>query len=93
LDGLGQEFTVNVKGGGEINNSLAVRECLLKGLGLALIPGFVVQEDIKAGQIELLLPGYRDFARGLYAVIPNRKRLSPKARALIDFLKSSNTLA
>lgn len=90
FDAQGQEHSVNVTGTFESNNSLAIRECLLKGLGIALIPAFVVQEDIQAGRLETVLPGYFGFKRNVYAVIPDRKHINSKSRAFIDFLKSSN---
>lgn len=87
FDAQGQEHSVNVTGTFESNNSLAIRECLLKGLGIALIPAFVVQEDIQAGRLETVLPGYFGFKRNVYAVIPDRKHINSKSRAFIDFLK------
>lgn len=93
FDALGQQINVNVTGSFETNNSLAIRECLLKGLGVALIPAFVVQEDIEAGRLQVVLKDYGAFKRNLYAVIPDRKHINSKARALIDFLKPSNAPA
>ena len=93
FDAQGLEHSVNVTGTFESNNSLAIRECLLKGLGIALIPAFIVQEDIQAGRLETVLPGYFGFKRNVYAVIPDRKHINSKTRALIDFLKSSDAQA
>jgi DNA-binding transcriptional LysR family regulator len=93
FDAQAQQINVNVTGNFETNNSLAIRECLLKGLGIALIPAFVVQEDIEAGRLKVILRDYGCFKRNLYAVIPNRKHINSKARAFIDFLKSSNAPA
>jgi len=84
----GQEVTVKVQGNFESNNSLAIRECLLNGLGVALIPEFVVREDIAAGRLVSLLDGYHGFTRNLYAVIPDRKHVNAKARAFIEFVKA-----
>ena len=93
LDADQNELIVNVQGSFESNNSIAIRECLLKGLGVALIPAFVVREDVQAGRLEVVLDDYGGLTRNLYAVIPDRKHISAKARALIDYLKLSNTLA
>lgn len=84
----GNELTVKVDGSFESNNSLAIRECLLGGLGVALIPEFVVKEDIAAGRLTLVLARYHGFTRNLYAVIPDRKHINTKTRAFIDYLKS-----
>lgn len=82
-----RSLSVNVQGTFETNNSLAIRECLLKGLGVALIPAFVVEEDIQAGRLEVIFQDFSGFRRNLYAVIPDRKHINSKARAFIDFLK------
>jgi len=87
FDTQGEEHSVSVTGSFESNNSLAIRECLLKGSGIALIPAFIVQEDIQAGRLDVILQDYSGFARNLYAVIPDRKHINSKARAFIDFLK------
>jgi len=87
FDTQGEEHSVSVTGSFESNNSLAIRECLLKGSGIALIPAFIVQEDIQAGRLDVILQDYSGFTRNLYAVIPDRKHINSKARAFIDFLK------
>jgi DNA-binding transcriptional LysR family regulator len=87
FDTQGQQHNVSVAGTFESNNSLAIRECLLKGSGIALIPAFIVQEDIQAGRLDVILQDYSGFTRNLYAVIPDRKHINSKARAFIDFLK------
>lgn len=84
----GAEVIVKVQGNFESNNSLAIRECLLDGQGVALIPEFVVREDIAAGRLVSLLDGYHGFTRNLYAVIPDRKHVNSKARAFIEFIKA-----
>jgi len=84
-----QETSVNVQGSFESNNSLAIRECLVNGLGIALIPEFVVAEDLAAGRLELVLKNYNGFTRNLYAVIPDRKHINSKTRAFIDYMKNS----
>lgn len=87
FDRQGEELSVNVKGVFETNNSLAIRECLLNGLGVALIPEFVVHEDLEAGRLEAILKDYRGFTRNLYAVIPDRKHINAKTKAFIEFIK------
>ena len=83
----GAEVIVKVQGNFESNNSLAIRECLLDGQGVALIPEFVVREDIAAGRLVTILNDYQGFTRNLYAVIPDRKHVNAKAKAFIEFLK------
>ncbi len=76
-----------VKGAIQMNNSLALREAVLQGAGIMLTPTFVVGDDIKAGRLKQLLVGYKPPEISIYAVYPERRFLSPKIRAFIDFFK------
>ena len=55
-------------------------------LGIVLQPSFLVGEHLAAGALVELLPAYRSIDLGIYAVYPSRKHLTPKVRALVDFL-------
>ncbi len=70
----------------KMNSSLALREALLNGAGVTLTPTFVVGADIRAGRLRAVLQGYRAMEVSIYAVYPQRKHLSPKIRAFVDFL-------
>ena len=52
-------------------------------------PSFLVQDDLDAGRLVELMPDYRSDELGVYAVYPTRKFVTPKVRALVDFLVSA----
>lgn len=54
--------------------------------GIVLQPSFLVATHLASGALVELLPQYRSIELGIYAVYPTRKHLTPKVRALIDFL-------
>jgi DNA-binding transcriptional LysR family regulator len=54
--------------------------------GIVLQPSFLVGAHLASGALVELLPQYRSIELGVYAVYPTRKHLTPKVRALIDFL-------
>ncbi len=83
----GKFVSVPVNGTIQMNNSLALREALIKGAGVTLTPTFIVGEDIKAGRLKKLLPDYRPHELSIYAVYPERRHLSPKVQAFIEFMK------
>jgi len=58
----------------------------LRHQGVILQPSFMVAEHLASGALVPLLPGYRGAEVGVHAVYPTRKHLTPKVRALIDFL-------
>jgi DNA-binding transcriptional LysR family regulator len=61
----------------------------LQGQGIVLQPTFLVGEHLRSGALVELLPGYHSIELGVYAVYPSRKHVSPKVRAMIDFLVES----
>ena len=56
---------------------------------LVLQPGFLVHKDLEAGRLVELMPDYRSTELGVYAVYPTRKFVTPKVRALVDYLVSA----
>jgi len=54
--------------------------------GIVLQPSFLVADYLASGALVEVLPEYRSIELGVYAVYPSRKHLTPKVRALIDFL-------
>jgi DNA-binding transcriptional LysR family regulator len=63
-----------------------VRQAALAGLGIALLPSFVVEGDIASGALVSLLEPYTSREAAVVAVYPNQQYLSPNVRAFIDFL-------
>lgn len=84
--GPGQkQSAIKVNSHVRMNNSLALHEALLAGAGIARMPTFVVGQSIKTGRLQHVLPGYRSPELSIYAVYPQRRYLSPKVRAFIEF--------
>jgi DNA-binding transcriptional LysR family regulator len=82
-DGVAQ--TVAVRGAMQANTGIALRTAALRGLGIATTASFIVHEDLKAGRLVKLLPGYTLKPRELYALYPHNRHLSPKVRAFVDY--------
>ena len=80
---------MRVSGGFHCNNSVVLREALLEGAGICLLPAFLVADDIAAGTLRLVLPEWAPEARTLYAVFPQPRTPSPKVRGFVDFLAHS----
>jgi DNA-binding transcriptional LysR family regulator len=60
-----------------------------QGKGIVFQPSFMVGADLQSGALVELMPAYRAQEFGIYAVYPSRQHVSPKVRALIDFLARS----
>ena len=71
------------------NSSPALCLAMLRGGGIALLPSYVVGEDIRRGEAVRLLPAWRvegSFGDRLYAVYLENRFLPPKVRVFIDYL-------
>jgi DNA-binding transcriptional LysR family regulator len=68
------------------NNGDTCRAAALASQGVILQPSFLVGDDLASGALVELMPEFRSLELGIYAVYPSRQHVSPKVRALIDFL-------
>jgi DNA-binding transcriptional LysR family regulator len=82
----GREVVVPVKGNLRLNDDEAIWQAVLGGLGISLLPTFIVGQDLQNGRLQAVLTQYVPAERNLYALyLPNR-HLSAKVRVFIDFL-------
>ncbi|PLP59100.1 LysR family transcriptional regulator [Mesorhizobium loti] len=68
------------------NNAQVQRELVLAGKGLAQMPAFVVDDDIKAGRLVAVLTSVPQIERWVHAVYPSGGHLPLAIRVLVDFL-------
>lgn len=78
--------TVRVSGRLRSNGGPAIRDALLAGLGLTLIPRFYVAADLASGRLQAVLEEHQVKLSALYAVYPHRTHLARKVRLFIDLL-------
>ena len=90
-DQQGAVQVVPIHGDVTILSTLALRACALMGMGPALLPNWLVDEDIATGRLVDLYPDYRvaatDFDTATWLLYPSRTYLPNKVRVMIDFLK------
>ncbi len=90
-DAAAQErVTVQVSGSLAANNSEALRDAALAGLGIALLPDFSAQASLRAGRLVELLPDWTpvgSFAGQLYAIRPYSAHVPRAVSALVAFLR------
>lgn len=85
-DPQGEMHVVPLKGSLQTNNGLVNRAAALSGVGLAMLPTFYVGEQLRSGELEPVLCKFRPADIAIYAVYPQRRNLTPKVRAFVDFL-------
>ena len=78
--------SVAIDGRYKATSSLAVRDALVAGFGLSLIPRLYVAEDIAQGRLCTVLDDWSPVETSVYAVYPSRRHVVAKVRAFLDFL-------
>jgi DNA-binding transcriptional LysR family regulator len=82
----GETTVVKVAGTMQANVADALRMAALSGLGLVLLPTYMVGQDIRKGRLQPVLTDYVPASLEIHAVYPHRKHLSAKVRTFVDFL-------
>lgn len=71
------------------NNGGVLRDAAIAGMGVTRGPSFIVWKAIERGELVPLLPGYRWNELAIYTVYPPTRHLSARARAFIEFVRTS----
>ena len=86
LRGPEGDISVRASGNLRINDDDALAEAVLRGLGLALLPTFIIGKELQAGRLQSVLSQYIPVERHIYAVYLANRHVSAKVRAFIDYL-------
>lgn len=84
--GPGGEIAVPISGRLRINDDEALSQAVLGGLGLALLPTFIVGQDLQRGRLRDALSEYIPVERHIYAIHLPTDHLPVKIGAFIDYL-------
>lgn len=82
-----EPIKVQTNGSYQVNNSEALLEATIDGLGIARFPTFIAGPHIASGKLIQLLPNYSLPEQSIYAVFPERQHLPLKVRVFIDYLR------
>lgn len=88
----GGRVSVAVRGVFSANNSEALREAALAGLGIALLPDFSAQAAVQAGKLQLVLPHWKPvgaFGENLYAIRPYSPVVPRAVQAFIGYWRTA----
>jgi DNA-binding transcriptional LysR family regulator len=86
LRGPDGDISVRAPGNLRLNDDDALAEAVLRGLGIALLPTFIIGKDLQSGRLQSVLSEYIPLERYIYAIYLPTRHLSPKVRAFIDYL-------
>ncbi|NET38462.1 MAG: LysR family transcriptional regulator [Cyanothece sp. SIO1E1] len=92
-DSHGVTSEIPVRGRTIISNAIALQQCAIAGMGLTLLPNWLINEDLRAGTLVNVLPKYdvtaTDFSTAAWLIYPSRTYVPLKVRVLMEFLKQS----
>ena len=70
----------------ETNNGEVLRAAVLAGRGIALLPTFLIADDLRSGAVVPVLEEHLDADTTIHALYPERRSLPARVRVFIDFL-------
>lgn len=82
----GEERQVRVGGRLTVNNGDTLLKAAEAGLGIALLPSFILGDALSAGRLVEILPDRAPDILGVWALYPPGRYPQPKLRAFVDFL-------
>lgn len=84
LTNRGRSSAVSLNDKMAVNNMSLARSMALEGVGIALLPSFLCEAEVKSKTLEQILPDWSTKVSPLYFVYPNQKYVSPIIRAFIE---------
>ncbi|BCI71766.1 LysR family transcriptional regulator [Sphingomonas paucimobilis] len=87
---LSADEIISVNRGALTSNSVRLtREAMLAGMGIGYLPRFLLESDIAAGRIEVLLPDVVSQRLPLYLLFSRGNYALSKVRAFVDYLTAA----
>lgn len=87
---------VDVESRLQVNSAHILRASVLKDMGVALLPSWIVADDVRSGRLVALLPDYEvtptSFDTAIHAVYLSANYQTPKIRAFVDYLANQHRL-
>lgn len=83
----GETMFVPMSGSYRVNHAAAVVPAAVAGIGVALLPDFFVWQELAAGRLVELLPGWSATEKSAYIVTPPGRARPARVRVLMEFLR------
>ena len=83
----GRETVVKVRGNLRMNDSLALHDAVLQGMGIGRLPDYHVESNVKQGELRILFDNVVYDIRTITAAYPRSKFAPPRVALFLDFLE------
>lgn len=89
-DKTGKITEIKIRGKYLLTNSLAIKQCAIAGMGLALLPDWLIDHDLKSGTLVRLLAKYdvtaTNFDSSVWLLYPSRAYIPVKTQVFMDYI-------
>lgn len=85
-DSNGKEIKIKIQPYLKASTGEFLRDAAVDGMGIILIPSFIVYKEIENGTLTPLFKDYKSFQLNAYTIYPQTRHLSQRVRAFVDFL-------
>ena len=82
----GRQMTLEFEPRVVVDTATALKNLLLRGAGLALVPKLAVREELLAGALVNVLPRWSAPEMAIHAVIPSKRHMAPRVSRFVDLL-------
>ena len=90
-DKAGNIEEIPVRGNTIISNAITLQQCAVSGMGLTLLPHWLIDEDVAKGNLVKLFPDYQvtatDFNTAAWLLYPSRAYIPLKVRVFVEELR------
>ncbi len=83
----GKEVSVAINGSMKSSSGDVIRECVLGDLGIAVLPKWLVHEELQQGSLVAIMQDYQPQDFPIHAVYPHNHFLPLKVRCFINYYK------
>lgn len=85
----GTQVTVRAQGNLQTNSSEVVRAAVIAGMGVGLSPTWLFEDEIRRGEVQVLLPDWPAPSLPVHLISPSQRRHSAKVQAFADHVAAS----
>lgn len=74
-----------------LNDTGAMKQCAVNGLGIVKLHRYVVEDELRKGSLVEILPEYNEPKQPIFASYSAHKHVPPKIRCFLDFFTGSKS--
>ena len=86
FDATGQLIKTRITPYLKASNGEFLRDAAVAGMGIVLLPTFIVYQEIERGALMPIMTNYHYSQLAAYAIYPQTRHLSQRVRSFVDFL-------